>query len=272
MKYKYYILALFSIVLLASCEKMFDYSPYVIDFDEENSNVNNTNINKIESQRNTDSIITIAFIGDTHRNFDEFDNFVTSVNNLNNSTQVDFLVHVGDIADFGLPKQYLWGNSYLLKLNVPYIAVIGNHDLVGNGGDAYNQMFGEFNRSFIYDSVKFIIINTNSMEFDMNGKVPDVNWLDSQLKTDSNFNKAVVLFHVAPMHGEFDPNLKDSFEKTLKKYNNILFVAHGHMHDFSVSTPFNDSITYINVYAPEHNKYNVVKIINNEIKVETHNF
>ena len=270
MKQKYYIWIITVILAFTSCKEEFDYSPYVIDFDEENSDVNNTNIAKITSQKNIDNKITIAFTGDTHRTSDEFDNFITSVNSLNNKSQVDFVVHVGDIADFGLPKQYLWGNGYLLKLNVPYITVLGNHDLVGNGGDAYSEMFGEYNFSFIYDSIKFVVANTNSLEFEMNGKVPDISWLDSELKPNSKFTKAVVLFHVAPMHSEFDPNLKTSFENTLKKYKNVLFVAHGHMHDFSVSTPFNDSITYINVYAVEHNKYNVVKIENNEINVETY--
>jgi len=249
---------------------MFDYSPYVIDFDEENSDVNNKNISKITAQKNTDSIVRIAFTGDTHRDFDELNSFVNTVNNLNKTKPIDFVIHVGDIADFGLPQQYLWGNKYLLKLNVPYITIIGNHDLVGNGGDAYKTMFGKYNFSFIYNDIKFIIINTNSLEFEMNGKVPDISWLDTELEPNNTFNKAVVLFHVAPMHGEFDPNLKISFENTLKKYNNVLFVAHGHMHDYSVSTPFNDSITYINVYAVEHEKFNLVEIKNDKIKVETY--
>ena len=118
MNQKLYILALLSILLFTSCDKMFDYSPYVIDFDEENTDVNNKNINEILNQKNTDSIITIAFTGDTHRDFDELNSFVNSVNNLNKTKPIDFVVHVGDIADFGLPQQYLWGNGYLLKLNV----------------------------------------------------------------------------------------------------------------------------------------------------------
>ncbi|HBY52673.1 MAG TPA: hypothetical protein DEH15_09540, partial [Marinilabiliales bacterium] len=66
----------------------------------------------------------------THRWFDETEKFVAKVNQ---NPTVDFVIHVGDLADFGLPKQYSWGNSYLLKLNTPYFVVVGNHDLVGNG-------------------------------------------------------------------------------------------------------------------------------------------
>jgi len=270
MKKSKYILFIVVALLASSCKKMFDYSPYVIDFDEENTNLNNKNIAKIISQKNTDSTITIAFTADTHRSFDEFDEFVKSVNSLNKTTQVDFVVHLGDIADFGLPKQYLWGNSYLLKLDVPYIVVLGNHDLVSNGGDAYHEMFGEYNFSFVYDSIKFISLNTNSLEFGMNGKVPDLNWLDSQLKPADNFRKAVVLFHVAPTHEEFDPNLINEFSKTTSKYNNVIFMAHGHKHDFGVYIPFADSISYVNVYSVDHKKYNLVKIKNDKFTVETY--
>jgi Icc-related predicted phosphoesterase len=266
------ILFILSIIIFASCEKMFDYSPYVIDFDEENTNVNSKNMAKLANQQNDDSVITIAFTGDTHRSFDETDEFVKSVNEINNTKQVDFVIHVGDIADFGLPKQYLWGNSYLLKLNTPYFVVLGNHDLVSNGGDAYLEMFGQYDYSFVYDQVKFIFINTNSLEFDNKGNVPNISWLDQQLQPNSSFRKAVVLFHVAPMHSEFDPNLIDAFNQTLTKYNNVLFVAHGHMHDYSVSSPYNNGITFVNVYSVEHKKFNIIEIENDTIAVETYSF
>jgi 3',5'-cyclic AMP phosphodiesterase CpdA len=255
---------------LSSCEKVFDYSPYVIDYDEENSNVNQKNIERILGQSQDDSLIRIAFTGDTHRSYDELDDFVRAVNEFDKP--VDFVVHVGDIADFGLPKQYLWGNEYLLKLNVPYIVIIGNHDLVSNGGDAYHEMFGKYDFSFIYKHTKFVVINTNSLEFDFNGKVPDVNWLNQQLKPDKSFSRAVVLFHVAPMHGEFDPDLIDPFNDVLAKYQNVLFVAHGHMHDFSVTTPYPNGVPFVNVYSVEHKKYNVIEIENDTFEVATYSF
>ena len=67
-------------MLFASCEKAFDYSPYIIDFDEENTNVNSKNITKIIKQDNLDGVITIAFTADSHRCYDELDKFVKSVN------------------------------------------------------------------------------------------------------------------------------------------------------------------------------------------------
>ena len=260
------------LLLLTSCEKAFDYSPYVIDFDDDNKDVNARNIARLSSNTNSDNIIRIALTGDSHRFYDELEDFVGAVNNRNKTQSIDMVIHVGDLTDFGLPQQYLWGNEKLLKLNMPYMMVIGNHDLVSNGGDAYQTMFGLYNFTFIFDSIKFVFINTNSLEFDMNGQVPDVSWLDAQLKPAGDFRKAVVIFHVAPWHNEFDPDLTTPFTQTLARYHNVLFAAHGHMHDFAVLQPYNDSVTYVNVYSTEHRKYNVIEIKNDTIEVQTYEF
>lgn len=255
-------------ISLLSCEGMFDYSPYLIDFSEENRNANQQNIGKLANQTKDDTI-TIAFTGDTHRWFDETEKFVAKVNQ---KPFVDFVIHVGDIADFGLPKQYIWGNSYLLKLNIPYFVVVGNHDLVGNGLTAYNEMFGSLDFSFIYNKVKFVFLNTNSREFLFNGKVPNIQWLDNQLKPSIEFTKAVVIFHVPPMHGDFDTSLDESFHNTLMRYNNVLFTVHGHSHNFEIYKPYNDDITCVNVYSIEYNKFNVIKISNDQFEVTTLDF
>jgi len=250
---------------------MFDYSTYVIDFKGENKAVNLTNIEKLSIKKSSDTI-RIAFTGDTHINFDEFEDFVSAVNNLNETNPIDFVVHVGDIADFGLPQQYLWGNSYLLNLNCPYLVVLGNHDMVGNGGLAYSEMFGEYNFSFIYSDIKFIFINTNSMEFNFNGQVPDISWLDSQLQPNDNFESAVIIFHVPPLSTDFDTTLEDGFSSVIAKYNNVLFSVHGHGHHHEVYKQYSDSITYVNVYSAEHLKFNVIIISKGNFKVETHEF
>jgi Icc protein len=261
-------LHLFSILFIVACDDMFDYSPYAIDFSSENRNVNKNNITKLRTKENDDTI-TIAFTGDTHRFFDETEWFV---NKVNKNQWIDFVIHVGDLADFGLPKQYLWGNSFLLNLNAPYFVVIGNHDLVGNGLTAYNEMYGSLNFSLIYDQIKFIFVNTNSREFKFNGNIPDIQWLDSQLQPDIDFSMAVVIFHVPPTNGDFDASLEEDFHNTLAHYNNVLFTVHGHLHGHEIYKPYDDNITYVNVFGVENRKFNLIKISNNLFDVETVEF
>ncbi|MCF8371674.1 MAG: metallophosphoesterase [Bacteroidales bacterium] len=265
------IFLLISLLGYVACSDMFDYSTYVVDFKGEHKNVHQTSLQSIAGQE-ADDTIRIAFTADTHRFYDEFDNFVRAANRLNENTPFDFVVHVGDMADFGLPQQYLWGNSYLLNLDVPYFVVVGNHDVVGNGGLAYSEMYGEFNFSFIYADIKFVFINTNSREYIFNGDVPDIDWLETQLRPDNDFAHAVVLFHVPPMDGDFDASLEESFSSTLAQYNNVMFTVHGHLHGHEFYFPYPDSIPYVNVYGVQNNKFNVIAISNGKFEFETHSF
>ena len=250
-------------IILQSCEEMFDYSPYAICFNDENENVNQRNINNLTHNNDT---ITIAFTGDSHRFYDDLELFVDKVNE---DHSVDFVIHVGDLADFGMPKQYIWGNAFLSKLTMPYFVVIGNHDLAANGSAAYQRMFGSLNFSFIYESVKFVFINTNSREYKFGINIPDISWLDEQLRPCSDFSRVIVIFHVPPMDADFNFGLEQEFHETLALYNNVLFCVHGHLHNFEIYEPYNDSITYLNVYGVEHKKFNKVTIVNFQFDVET---
>ncbi len=265
------ILIILGFTAISACEEAFDYSPYVIDFEGENKGVNKRNIDKLK-QYNNDSSLQIVFTGDTHRFYDELDDFVGAVNKLGDSRPIDFVVHVGDIADFGLPQQYLWGNSYLLKLNYPYMVALGNHDMVGNGGLAYTNMFGNYNFSFVYKNIKFIFVNTNSREFSFNGEVPNINWLSSELTPADNFTNAIVIIHVPPMDDDFDKSMEEDFHETIAKYNNVMLVVHGHKHHFEIYKPYSDSITYLNVYGVEYRKYNLLKISANSFEIDTYEF
>ncbi len=261
-----YMILLVGSILIISCSKIFDYSPYVINFDENERDLNAKNYNRLKSDLAFDSIITIACTGDSHRFYDETEAFVNKVNALDS---VDFVLHVGDIADFGLPKQYQWGNGLLEELKVPYFVTVGNHDLVGNGLEAYQAMFGSLDYSFIYQGIKFVLINTNSREFEFNGSVPNLQWLDNELTPSAAFTKAVVVFHVPPFDVDFDNQLETRFEETLLKHNNVLFTVHGHLHHHSITEPYSDSLVYVNVYGAEHLRFNVITISKSSYHVET---
>lgn len=258
------VTAAFGLLAFQACSDLFDYSPYLIDFDESNSNVNQKSIDKLKSKSATDTI-TIAFTGDTHNFFDELNDFVGKINS---DSRIDFVVHVGDIADFGLPKQYLWANSYLSKLKVPYLVAIGNHDLVSNGKDAYEVMFGALDFSFVYQHIRFIFLNTNSREFAFNGQVPDIAWLAERLQPSGDFDKAVIICHVPSGDADFDPNLKNDFYATIGLNKNVIMLAHGHQHHHEVYFPMPDSIPFVNVYGVEHRMATIIKIINNQILID----
>ncbi len=234
MRILFFITALVSV----SCKDLFDYSPYIVDFSPENSSVNAGNIEKLKGQT-PDDTITIVVTGDTHRAYDET---ASLVNYLSTIPQIDMVIHTGDFSDFGLPKQYEWINNILLRLKGPYFVTVGNHDLVGNGSYAYQKMFGEMNFSFIYNSVKFIFINTNSREYNFNGLVPDIKWLGNELMPIREFQKAVVVFHTPPFDDDFDNSLETDFHSMIARYGNVLLTLHGHSHRHEITMPYQDSI------------------------------
>jgi len=262
------IIWVFLFLQLASCNDVFEYSPYVIDFDEHETNLTQKNMDRLLSKEVSDTI-TIALAGDSHRFYDESEELVSTINNHH---AIDFFIHTGDIADYGIPRQYQWGNDIFSKLKAPYFVVVGNHDLVSNGNDSYLEMFGNYNFSFIYGRHKFIFINTNSREYEFNGKVPDILWLENELIPSDEFERAVVVFHTPPFDNDFDSELEQPFVNALIRHKNILFVTHGHLHSYNYSHPYGNDLPFVNTAGPEHMQFVIIKIYNHEFTVDNIGF
>ena len=262
-KYRFIIWIMLFLPLQA-CDDLFEYSPYVIDFDEHETNLTQKNISLLLANEVPDTL-TIALAGDSHRFYDESEEVVSTINN---HYDMDFFIHTGDIADFGIPRQYQWGNDIFSKLNAPYFVVVGNHDLVSNGNDSYLEMFGDYNFTFVYGRYKFIFINTNSREYEFNGKVPDIGWFEKEITPSKDFEKAVVVFHTPPFDNDFDSELEEPFVTALSRYNNVLFATHGHLHSYNFSYPYGADLPFVNTASPEKKDFVILKIFNHEFTVD----
>ena len=100
-------LIILACMVLASCD-VFEYHPYDIRKTTGSYNLNNSNITRIEQSDDDQDTIRFAFMGDTHRFYDETAAFVREVNQ---HDDIDFVIHGGDITDFGMSKEYLWING-----------------------------------------------------------------------------------------------------------------------------------------------------------------
>lgn len=152
-------------LLVAGCD-LIDYHPYDVDIKGERD-INAKNIQKIEAKCLGKSTIRFIAMGDSQRWYDETVDFVNAVNKRDD---IDFVVHGGDFSDFGLTDEFLWQRDIMNKLKVPYVGLIGNHDCLGTGEDAFRQIFGDTNFSFIAGGVKFVCLNTNAMEYDYSNR------------------------------------------------------------------------------------------------------
>jgi 3',5'-cyclic AMP phosphodiesterase CpdA len=61
-----------------------------------------------------------VFTGDTQGWFDDTKDMVKSINNHHT---IDFVVHGGDITDFGITKEFEWQRDILNGLQVPYVVI-----------------------------------------------------------------------------------------------------------------------------------------------------
>ena len=137
-----------SCFLLSGCG-MIDYHPYDVRISGE-TEVNAHNIERIEANCQGKTTIRFVTMGDSQRWYDETEDFVKEINKRND---IDFVIHGGDMSDFGLTKEFLWQRDIMNGLNVPYVTLIGNHDCLGTGAETYKAVFGPTNFSFIAGSV-----------------------------------------------------------------------------------------------------------------------
>jgi len=265
-KVKHINIAFLSVVvgalILSACEK-FEYSPYQTEqVKGMPTDLNNANLFKLYANNKiADDTVTIIYSGDSQRFYDELELLVNKVNTLPN---IDFFVLAGDITDFGLLQEYLWVYQKLKKLNVPYLCAIGNHDLSVKKGEVYTRMFGEKNFSFIYKGYNFLFHDTNGREYNFNGNVPNLEWLNEQLN-DTKPKWYIGISHVPPYNTDFDKNLEFYYNKLFSSTPGFILSLHGHLHQTNDSYYYGDNVRYLVSNSVEKNEAILLKFINGQI-------
>ncbi|MXV15377.1 metallophosphoesterase family protein [Hufsiella ginkgonis] len=215
---------LFIVVALAGCEK-FEFSPNQKFHQNTPENLNAINIARLQSSAGDD---TVRFIvsGDPQRAYNQAEDFVAAINKLKG---IDFVVVDGDLSDFGLLQEMEWVHEIYGKLVVPYVAVIGNHDLQASGEDIFRRMYGPLNYSFIYGGIKFVCHNTNSREYNFNHAVPDITWLTNEFKAQPGVTAFVGLAHVPPTDPDFDHDLESAYLHAINYSGSTLGSVYAHI-------------------------------------------
>lgn len=242
---------------LTGCD-LLEFSPNDYRVPEEFTNLTAKNLARLQAQPlAAGDTLRFVFTGDSQQFYDEAEGLVASVNQ---QPGVQFLLVAGDIADFGLAREMRWVDEKLRRLKVPYLTVIGNHDLVGNGREAYQHIFGALDYSFVYGDTKFILLDTNGREYNFDGTAPNMGWLRPQLANRDGARRQVVVSHVPPTNNDFDPALVRPYVQALRDAPGLVFEMNGHNHSFSITQPFGDGVTYVNSDAFSERHYMVVTV------------
>ncbi len=229
-----------ALLFLTSCE-LIDYHPYDGRLSTNDSQVNHAQIARIETTTGGKDTIRFVMMGDTQRAYDETEAFV---NHINRRPDIDFIIHGGDQADFGMKKEYEWCYELMCRLRAPFVTLIGNHDIIGNGHRIYQRLYGDDNFAFIAGDVKFVCLNTNAIEYDYSHPVPDFTFIKNELNDSASYTKTVVVMHAPPGNEQFNNNVKDVFQEYIKHFPALQFCLHAHIHHVTVREPFDDGILY----------------------------
>ncbi|WP_324674095.1 metallophosphoesterase family protein [Hymenobacter sp. GOD-10R] len=247
------ILASSAALLLSSCE-LLEFSPNDVRVTATEQDLTHKNLARLAAQPKPTGGDTLRFVftTDSQRYYDELDPLVSSINQ---QRGVAFVLLGGDVSDFGLRREMSWVQEKLNGLHAPYLTVVGNHDLVGNGRTAYQKLFGPLNYTFTYGDTRFILVDTNGREYAFNGQAPNVPWLQQQLADTLEVRRQVTVCHVPPFNEDFDPALKENFARTLAQAPRLVFNLSGHIDKFGESEPYDDGVTYISGYSVQQRHY-----------------
>ena len=227
-------------LFLAGCD-MIEYHPYDLDIHGDKDN-NARNIKAIEAKMKGKTEFSFAVLSDTQRWYDETNHAVEAINKIED---VEFVVHCGDISDFGAKMEFEQQRDILNKLNVPYVCLLGNHDCLATGQSVFATIFGEENFAFTAGNVRFICLNTNALEYDYSHMVPDFAFIEDEIVNfPEEAKKTIVAMHSPPKSDQFNNNVLKLFNYSITQFPNLQFCLNGHLHTFKVVDFFENGIFY----------------------------
>lgn len=204
----------------------------------------------------------IALISDNHHNYNDID---TVVDVLNQRSDINFVVHTGDMTDSSYNFEYDAFIQKFSRLFAPAFTVIGNHDAIGKGRKIYKNYFGEYNYSFVYQGYHFIFFNNNRLEFIDEGWSLD--WLQAELAKNPTLPK-IVFQHINYENADaFTPAMSAQM-KALYESNNVQFVINGHRHVYGFDEI--DGVRYVQVPRIEDASYLVLSLQDGEFQLESY--
>ncbi len=257
------------ILALISCNAD-EYSPNQVFNKNTPTEVNAKQI-ALLNQQPFKSTIRIAFSGDTQRSSAETVLFVDHVNARND---IDFVILNGDISDFGLLQEFRDIHRFYARLDVPFISVIGNHDLVANGRAVYEHMFGPLNFTFTYSGIKFVCHDTNGREYNFDGSAPNLTWLKSNLTLGNGITNIVAVSHVPPIDADFDPALVTPYQTLFNQTPGLIASLHSHRHG-ELKTYYQtgtSGVPFIVTNAIVNSAYTIIEIKNGQISAQEVSF
>lgn len=262
---RHYLFIATAWLLMSSCGDLFDTHPYDVHFHGA-TNINAGQMAAIAQQTAGKDTLRVAFISDTHGWYTQAKAEVACLNRMDD---IDFVIHCGDLTDTGTSKEFEWIRDILSGLRHPYVALIGNHDFLGTGNQAYGIMYGAMDFAFIAARIKFVCLNTNATEYDYVAAVPNFDFMEEQATADTAlFDRTVVVMHAPPYSDQFNNNVCKAFRRYLDLFPGLVCSVYGHNHRRAVDDIFGDGLLFYGIDSAEHRNFHVFTFTPDGYEVE----
>lgn len=258
------IISLLLVFLFASCDKVFEYTPYSANVRKDRLDTHRKSletVQKTEAAWPQDKPFRIALVADSHNYYKDFDDAMEAIAN---DDEITFVLHAGDLTYYGILKEFEIFHDIMEKAGKPYFTVIGNHDFVANGKTIYEIMFGELNYSFAFRNCKFIFFNNNIWE--NNNTEPDFFWLENALSDNHNYDHTLVIAHIPPWGDQFTPLYELTYHEIMIN-NNVTLSIHGHEHNFKYVEQYGDGMEYLVIGSPDKRGYFSIDVFKDSLSV-----
>ena len=146
----------------------------------------------------------------------------------------DFIIHTGDVTEFGSEEEFRAYSQAISSLNIPFYHTLGNHDVRWNGagwllGEKYLPNYKR-NYAFTNQGITFIALDS-SFPFSQYGLIDpsQLAWLKDTLAKIPSEQPIIIFFHHPIMPSRNFLIGKDALLEILRPYNVVLFITgHGH--------------------------------------------
>lgn len=174
------------------------------------------------------ALITDIHISSNPTSVEDLEN---TVNQINNTQNIDLVLVTGDITENGDFKSLEIAKSILDKLRIKYYIIAGNHETKwsASGCTDFAKVFGSDRFEFEHKGIYFLGFNTGPIIRMADGHVPsqDIVWLKSELNKIGTEKPVILATHYPLQYGDVD-NWYDVTD-AVRKYN-IRAVLGGHYH------------------------------------------
>ena len=216
-------LALGTLVLAtAGC---LEYSPHALPLDHVHRDMHRKSLEQLLAQPEPE-VLRFAVVGDTQGDFSEAEKAIAQ---LNERDDLSLVIQVGDFTHQGIGPEYKAMNGIFRRLRAPHFVVVGNHDLLANGSDIYDRMFGARDFAFTYARTRFVLFDSNGVEYGWDGRRPDLGFLRRVLEPSDEFDRAILFTHIDPSNPDWDPALREPYYDLVREFGvRASFYGHGH--------------------------------------------